>query len=137
MMTFAGLDGRPPQLIIRDLPCDGAIRRIFEPQCLRRSCDSATVWPCGLHQHVQGGPQVSMGVDDVGARAGVIAWLLSAFRHRGQRLPGRNERGLQADADVTVARAQTRSPNRGPPGGYRTRPPASERGTARAGSRFP
>ena len=106
-------------------------------RCLWRSGHAVPVRPSGLDQHVQGRAQVSVGVDDVGAGPGVIAALLGPFRHRSERLPGRNERGLQADTrPVTAVRAQTRSPNRGPPGGYRTRPLVSERGTARAGSRF-
>ena len=47
-----------------------------------------------------------MGVDDVRPGAGVVGGLLGPFRHRSQRQPGRNGRGLQRDADVTVGRAQ-------------------------------
>ena len=97
----------------------------------------------GLDQHVQRGAQVGVRVDDVGPGPGVIAALFGPFRHRSQRLPGGNERGLQADAGpvtigpVRVGRAQTRSPIPGRHGEYRMRPRANGRGTAHAGSRFP
>ena len=106
------------------------------PQELTRAC-TRTARTGGLDQHVQGGAQVGVGVDDVRPGAGVVAALLGPFRHRSQRLPGRNERGLQRDADVTVGRAHTRPPTREHQDGCRTRPKASARGTARVGSRFP
>ncbi len=124
-----------PALLLRSRGNPGIVRRVI-PYLHCFGC-TRTARTGGLDQHVQGGAQVGVRVDDVRPGAGVVAVLLGPFRHRSQRLPGRKERGLQRDADVTVGRAHTRPPTREHQDGCRTRPKASARGTARVGSRFP